>query len=87
MSIKRMTPDKLELVHKEMRNWAYRSGEAKRLEYATKDWFDAVRARNTSYDLIRTLTGLNEKRLDELLHGKHTTATYWLPDGSVRKDY
>ena len=50
-------------------------------------WFAQLRERNACYDLLMQLTGLTRSRVDNLIYGQVTAATFWLADGTIRKDH
>lgn len=85
-SLKKLTPDTLDLVYQEIRNYIYHSNECTRLEVGTVAWIDHFAKRKTSYNIIQTTSGLDDRRLNDLIAGRTTTATYWLPSGEIRKE-
>ena len=87
MAIKKLNPDLIALVDKEVHNWQYHRGESKRMEYATVEWFKSIRRQAEIEKIIKSITGLSERQIDSLLNQTATTAKYWKPNGEIQKDY
>ncbi len=85
-SLKKLTPDTINLVYQEIRNYIYHSNELKRLEIGTAAWIDHYAQRKSNYAIIQTTSGLDDRRLQDLIAGRTNMATYWLPSGEIRRE-
>lgn len=74
-------------VDKEIKNYIYHSDECKRLEVLSAEWFVHKKQRDAIWNILKSMTGLSDKRLNDLIAGRTNTATYWLPNGEIRKDH
>ena len=86
INLKRLTPETYDLVYQEIRNYIYNSNELKRLEVGCTAWIKHKRDRDTSYNIIQTTSGLDDRKLQDLIAGRTYMATYWLSDGSLRRE-
>jgi hypothetical protein len=87
MAIKKLTKDKLELVNNQRLAWLkWQNKLAKEAKHSDM-WFTLLRERNACYEIIMSVTGLTRARVDDIIYNKLTVETYWLPDGSIRKDH
>jgi len=87
MAIKRLTKDKLELVDNQRLAWLkWQNLLAKEPKHSDR-WFVLLRERNACYEIIMAVTGLTRARVDDIIFNKLTVQTYWLSDGSIRKDH
>lgn len=84
--MKKLTPETRLAVLDELSRWRTASQALDKLKIATDPWFVEMRIRNSSYNLIQQMTGLSMSRTDSLCWGHATLDTYWLTDGSVRKN-
>lgn len=87
MAIKRLSKDKLEQLSKLRLEWLSFHNRLLKESTHSDYWFVLLRERNAIYSLLMNLTGLTMKRLDEMLFNKVTAETFWLPDGSIRKEH
>lgn len=85
--VKALKPYEIELLDQELENWMYHTKQLKVVVPNSKTWEDHLWKRKLTQQLIQGMTGLSNQRLDDLLSGRDSTATYWLPDGTVRKYY
>jgi hypothetical protein len=85
MALKRLTVDKLEHVNQEILNWLRWQDKVANTKQYSDNWFKAVRERNACHTIIMNITGLTMSRVDDLVYNKVNTATYWLPDGQIRR--
>lgn len=86
ISLKRLTPETFDMVYQEIRNYIYNSNELKRLEIGSVAWIKHKKDRDTNYNIIQTTSGLDDRKLQDLIAGRTTMATYWLSDGSLRRE-
>jgi hypothetical protein len=87
MAIKRLSKEKLEQVNNYCVAW-FEWHNKLRLEKTHSDrWFALLRERNACYDLLMQLTGLTRSRVDDLLYKDVSIATFWLPDGTIRRNH
>lgn len=87
INLKKLTDETYDLVYQEIRNYIYHSNELKRLQVGTTAWIDHLNQRKTNYNIIQTTSGLDDRKLQDLIAGRTTMATYWLPSGDIRRDY
>lgn len=86
INLKRLNAETLDLVYQEIRNYIYHSNELKRLEIGTVAWIDHLNQRKTNHQIIQNTSGLDDRRLQDLIAGRTTMATYWLPSGEIRRE-
>jgi L-fucose mutarotase/ribose pyranase (RbsD/FucU family) len=86
INLKTLNPDTLNMVYQEIRNYIYHSNELNRLTVGTAEWIDHYQKRKTNHAIIQTTSGLDERRLQDLIAGRTTMATYWLPSGEIRRE-
>ena len=87
MAIKKLSKEKLQLVEAERLTWLkWQNKLAKETKFSDA-WFAYLRERNASYDIIMRLTGLTRARVDDILYNKLTVETYWLADGTIRRNH
>jgi hypothetical protein len=84
-SLKKLTPETIDLVYQEIRNYIYHSNELNRLEVGTAAWIDHYAQRKGNFAIIQTTSGLDDKKIQDLIAGRTTMLTYWLSDGTIRK--
>ncbi len=86
-SLKKLTPDTINLVYQEIRNYIYHSNELKRLEIGTAAWIDHYAKRKGNYAIIQTTSGLDDRKIPRPNSpDEPTLATYWLPSGEIRRE-
>ena len=85
--MRKLTPESIELVNQEIRNYLNLSDTLTLTPRDTDQWFVTLRKCQATYHLLKTLTGLPERRLDELIYNKTNTSSYWLANGDIRKDH
>jgi len=86
INLKTLNPDTLDMVYQEIRNYIYHSNELNRLTVGTTEWIDHYQQRKTNHAIIQTTSGLDERRLQDLIAGRTSMATYWLPSGEIRRE-
>ena len=87
MAIKKLSPEKLEQVKNHRLAWLEWHNKL-RLEPMHSDrWFAQLRERNACYVLLMNLTGLTRARVDDLIYNKLTVETFWLADGTIRRNH
>jgi hypothetical protein len=86
INLKKLTPETLDLVYQEIRNYIYHSNELNRLSVGTAEWIEHYQKRKGNHAIIQTTSGLDERRLQDLIAGRTTMATYWLPSGEIRRE-
>lgn len=86
INLKKLNPDTMDMVYQEIRNYIYHSNELNRLEIGTIQWMEHFQARKQNHAIIQTTSGLDERRLQDLIAGRTTMATYWLPSGEIRRE-
>mgnify|MGYP000429172869 FL=1 len=74
-------------VDEEIKNYIYHSDECLRLETLSAEWFIHKKQRDAIWNILKSMTGLSDLRLEHLINGTTNTATYWLPNGQIRKDH
>lgn len=82
----KLTPERRLAVTDELARWMTANQAAQKHKLYSEEWFKEVHIRNSSFNLIMQMTGLSMKRADQLCWGQSTLETYWLPDGSIRKN-
>jgi hypothetical protein len=87
MAIKRLSKDKLEQLHNLRLEWLGLHNRLLKQSTHSDLWFALLRERNAVYSLIMNLTGLTMKRVDELIFNKVPAETFWLADGTIRKNH
>jgi hypothetical protein len=87
MAIKKLSKEKLQLVEAERLTWLKWQNKLAKETKHSDTWFVYLRERNASYDILMRMTGLTRSRVDDLIYRAVSTATFWLPDGSIRKDH
>jgi hypothetical protein len=87
MAIKRLSKDKLEHLSQLRLEWLSLHNRLLKESTHSDLWFALLRERNAVYSLLINLTGLTMKRIDDLLFNKLTAETFWLSDGSIRKEH
>lgn len=85
--VNQIKPETRELIESEILEYIRLSNILKLSKYGTDEWFKTHQQWNGCYGLLKTITGLSDKRLNDLLAGRTNTATYWLADGTIRKDH
>lgn len=85
MALKRLNPEKLEHVNQQIITWLRWNDKVAHTKSHTEEWFQALRERNACHTIIMNTTGLTMSRVDDLVYNKVNTATYWLPDGQIRR--
>ena len=86
ISLKKLTPETLDMVYQEIRNYIYHSNELNRLTVGTVEWIEHYQQRKANYQIIQTTSGLDDRSLQDLIAGRTTMATYWLPSGEIRRE-
>jgi len=86
ISLKKLTPETMDMVYQEIRNYIYNTNELNRLEIGSMAWMEHYQQRKANHALIQTTSGLDERRLQDLIAGRTTMATYWLPSGEIRRE-
>jgi hypothetical protein len=84
MSLKKLNKDSLALVNKECLSWLNYQSKMREAGLYTDAWFVYKRERDACWGLIKTLTGLDSRQVDNLIYNKVNTSTFWLPDGTIR---
>ena len=87
INLKKLSPELFDLVYQEIRNYIYNTNELHRLEIGSVSWIKHKRDRDANYKIIQTTSGLDDRKLQDLIAGRTTMATYWKPDGTIRRDY
>lgn len=85
MALKRLNAEKLEHVNQQIITWLRWNDKVAHTKPHSEDWFLALRERNACHTIIMNTTGLTMSRVDDLVYNKVNTATYWLPDGQIRR--
>ena len=85
MSLKKLSKDLLALVDKERLAWLKYQNLMREQELMSDAWFVYKRERDACWAIIKTLTGLNARQVDDLIYNKTNTSTYWLPDGTIKR--
>jgi hypothetical protein len=84
MSLKKLNKDSIALVNKECLLWLDYQGKMRNAGLYTDDWFIYKRERDACWTLIKGMTGLDARQVDNLIYNKVNTSTFWLPDGTIR---
>ena len=87
MAIKRLSKDKLEHVENQRLKWLEWQNKLRLEPMHSDKWFAILRERNACYDILISTTGLTRSRIDNLIYGQVTAETFWLADGTIRKDH
>ena len=87
MAIKKLSKEKLQLVEAERLNWLKWQNKLAKETKHSDTWFVYLRERNASYDILMRLTGLTRSRVDEILYNKLSVETFWLADGTIRRNH
>jgi hypothetical protein len=87
MAIKRLSKEKLEQVENYRLAWLEWHNKLRQQPIHSDLWFAQLRERNACYDLLMQLTGLTRSRVDNLIYGQVTAATFWLADGTIRRNH
>jgi hypothetical protein len=87
MAIKKLSKEKLQLVEAERLTWLKWQNKLAKTTKFSDDWFAYLRERNASYDILMRLTGLTRSRVDEILYNKLSVETFWLADGTIRRNH
>lgn len=87
MAIKKLSPDLINTVNAEIKNWLFNDAERKRHDVGTTAWLEHHRKCQQYYQLLQTITGLPDKRLMNMIYNATNTATYWMPDGTIKRNY
>jgi hypothetical protein len=87
MSIRRQNPDSIHLINESITDYLKMSDLLKTFKMGSDEWFATLRQHRATYQLLKTATGLSETKLDDLIYNKTNTASYWLPDGTIRKEH
>ena len=82
----KLTPERRLAVTDELARWRTANQAAQKVKLYSDEWFKEVSIRNSSFNLIMQMTGLSMKRADQLCWGHSSLETYWLPDGTIRKN-
>jgi hypothetical protein len=87
MAIKKLSKEKLQLVEAERLTWLKWQNKLAKTAKFSDEWFAYLRERNASYDILMRLTGLTRSRVDEILYNKLSVETFWLADGTIRRNH
>lgn len=87
MAIKKLSKEKLQLVEAEIATWLKWQNKLAKENKFSDAWFLFLRERNASYDILMRLTGLTRSRVDEILYNKLSVETFWLSDGTIRRNH
>lgn len=87
MALKKLTPSNRQIVETQCSNWLKWQTLLSKEKTYSDNWFNYQRERNACWETIIRLTGLNKSQSYNLIYKKTSLATYWLPDGEIRKDY
>jgi hypothetical protein len=87
MAIKKQTPTTIELINNQIKHWLRWQDKCKLTTTFSDNWYVYLRERNACWDLIIRTTGLDLNQAYDLIYNKTNTASYWLPDGQIRKDH
>jgi hypothetical protein len=86
MPIKPQTPTQIELINTKIQHWLKWQTKCQQTRTFSDEWYVYLRERNACWDLIIRTSGLTLKQTYDLLYNTTTTATYWLPNGEIRKE-
>lgn len=84
MSLKKLNKDLLALVNTERLKWLKYQNLMRDENMYSDNWFVYKRERDACWTIIKGMTGLNNRQVDDLIYNKVNTATFWLPDGTIR---
>lgn len=84
MSLKKLNKDLIALVNRECLLWLDYQGKMRTEEIYSDRWFAYKRERDAAWTLIKGMTGLDARQVDNLIYNKVNTSTFWLPDGTIR---
>jgi hypothetical protein len=87
VAIKKLSKEKLEQVENYRLAWLEWHNKLRKEPTHSDKWFALIRERNACYDLLMQLTGLTRSRVDNLIYGQVTAATFWLADGTIRRNH
>jgi hypothetical protein len=84
MSLKKLNPDLLALLNQERLTWLKYQNLMREQEIYSDKWFVYKRERDASWTLIKGMTGMNSRQVDDFIYNKQNTSTHWLPNGTIR---
>ena len=84
MSIKPLTTDTVKLINQECLTWLMLQTRLRNEEMYSDRWFAIKRERDAVWSLIKNMTGLNNRQVDDLIYNKTNTMTYWHANGKIR---
>jgi len=87
MAIKKLSPELIDAVNGDIKNWLHHTAELNKHQVASPEWFKHIGKRNDYYQILKSITGLTDSRLNNMLYNDTNTATYWKPDGTIKRNY
>ena len=84
VSIKPLTTDTVKLINQECLTWLTLQTKLRQEDMYSDRWFAIKRERDAVWSLIKNMTGLNNRQVDDLIYNKTNTMTYWHPNGKIR---
>ena len=87
MALKKQTRASLETINVSIKGFLKWHNKLRDAKTHSDDWFVYLRERNAYYSTLLQVTGLSMSQVNDLIYNKTNTASYWSPDGEIRKDH
>ena len=85
MSIKPQTKESIRTINQECLKWLTYQSKLRKENLYSDAWFVYKRERDVIWALIKNMTGLNARQVDDLIYNKTNTMTYWEPNGQIKR--
>lgn len=86
MAQKKLTPETLQLVKDEIKNYQYHLADRNNHPHLSAAWFKSVQTASGCYALVQQLTGLTMKHVDLLTSGEISINNYYNQDGTKKEN-
>ena len=87
MPLQRLNKSAVELIESSKQGWLKQHNKMQHVKQTSDEWFAHIRERNAYMEMIIRVTGLTNYQAHDFVYSKTTIATFWLPDGSIRKGH
>jgi hypothetical protein len=85
VSIKPQSKESIRTINEECLKWLTYQSKLRKEPIYSDAWFVYKRERDVIWALIKNMTGLNARQVDDLIYNKSNTMTYWEPNGQIKR--
>lgn len=87
MALKKQTPSSIQTINTQIKAWLRWQTELVNEQKNTDRWYLILKERNACMTIIMGISGLNLEQTYDLVYNKTNTSSYWLPNGTIRKEH